>query len=217
MDPASFVDELTRTRDALLAPLVAPTPTPDDADDADGARKRLLVALVNELSVTELASHWIPTTREVDVKIAFARQAGDEASHFRLVASRLAALGVDLESFSPPAPSPLFAYLRDLEGTVARVAAGLFTLEALAYSVNERFIDLCVALGDEETVRIYRSYIQPDELAHQHLGRELLHKYATTPALRDEARAAVGRVAELAGAARAAAAARLGVTCLPGC
>ncbi|MDB4953706.1 MAG: hypothetical protein JWO36_1275, partial [Myxococcales bacterium] len=31
----------------------------------------------------------MPSTPELDVKLAFARQAGDEAGHFQLVADRL--------------------------------------------------------------------------------------------------------------------------------
>ena len=50
----------------------------------------LQVALANEISVSELAAAWMSNTPEVDVKIAFARQAGDEAGHFELVADRLA-------------------------------------------------------------------------------------------------------------------------------
>ncbi len=48
----------------------------------------LQVALANEISVSELAAAWMPSTQEVDVKIALARQAGDEAGHFQLVADR---------------------------------------------------------------------------------------------------------------------------------
>jgi hypothetical protein len=66
-------------------------------------------------------------------------------------------------------------------------------------------------------VRIYREYIQPDEQAHQQLGRRLLATYATTPELQQVARDTVGRLLEIAGATRASAAARLGTACFPGC
>lgn len=216
MDPDLWITELAAWRDELLAPLVAVEPVGPEVG-GDQSVKLLRVALVNELSVTELASAWIPTTRELDVKLAFARQAGDEASHFRLIASRLAAAGVDLEAFVQPHASPLFSYMLDLETSVPRVAAGLFTLEAIAYAVNERFIELCVALGDEETARIYRTYIQPDEQVHRDLGHALLRKYALTDELRAEARATIASVARMAIETRREAAARLGVACLPGC
>jgi len=44
--------------------------------------------LANEISVSELAAAWMPSTPEIDVKLGFARQAGDEPGHFQLVADR---------------------------------------------------------------------------------------------------------------------------------
>jgi uncharacterized ferritin-like protein (DUF455 family) len=176
----------------------------------------LQVALANEINVSELAAAWMPTTREIDVKLAFARQAGDEAGHFQLVAERLTALGFDVGNFVQT-DSPLFQYLRGLTTTVERIAAGLFTLESIAYGVNENFMAFCAQRGDAETVRIYREYIQPDEQAHQRLGQHLLAKYAATPELQQLAQATVGRLLEIAGATRATAAARLGTACFPGC
>ena len=82
-----------------------------------------------------------------------------------------------------PGDNPLFQYLKGLSTTVERIAAGLFTLESIAYAVNENFMTFCEQRGDAETVRIYREYIQPDERAHQQLGQRLLAKYATTPEL----------------------------------
>ena len=148
----------------------------------------------------------MPSTTEIDVKLAFARQAGDEAGHFQLVADRLSALGFDVAAFRPPGESPLFQYLKGLSTTVERVAAGLFTLESIAYAVNENFMTFCDRRGDGETVRIYREYIQPDERAHQQLGQRLLAKYATTPELQRAAWNAVARVLEIAAAARTQAA-----------
>lgn len=214
---ATFVDELEAYKDALLAPIVAAGATSLDGTATQDPRALLQVALANEIQVSELAAAWMPTTREIDVKLAFARQAGDEAGHFQLVAERLAAHGVDLAAYTPPTGSPLFAYLRDLPSTVERIAAGLFTLESLAYAVNETFMAFCEARGDAETVRIYRDYIQPDERAHQLLGHALLAKYAVTPAQQALARATVTRLLEIATATRAATAAKLGIACLPGC
>ena len=66
-------------------------------------------------------------------------------------------------------------------------------------------------------MRIYREYIQPDERAHQQLGHRLLAKYAATPELQRAAREAVAKVLEIATAARAQAAERMGTACFPGC
>jgi hypothetical protein len=210
----TFVDELTaRSADRLAAIVAAGRGEVSGGD----AKALLQIALVNEISVSELAAGWVATTAEIDAKLAFARQAGDEAGHFQLVAERLRAHGFDVDAFVPPARNPLFQYLAGLEGTVERVAAGLFALEAIAYGVNENFIAFCRAMGDEETTRIYDDIIQPEEREHQAIGRALLAKYATTDDTRARATAAVDRVLEIATTTRAAMATKLGIACFPGC
>src|SRR5262245_43348697 len=181
MEADAFLQALDAFRAQRLAPVVGAGRT-SLADGASvDARTMLQIALANEIGVSELAAAWMPGTPEVEVKIALARQSGDEAGHFELVADRLAALGFDLTSFRPPAANPLFDYLRGLATTVERLAGGLYTLESIAYAVNENFMAFCQQRGDTETVRIYREYIQPDELRHHQLGRQLLAKYAADP------------------------------------
>jgi uncharacterized ferritin-like protein (DUF455 family) len=217
MDGQALVEELEEFKARRLTPLVGAGLT-SLADGAKGEAQTLLqVALANEINVSELAAAWMPTTPEMDVKVAFARQAGDEAGHFQLVAERLTALGFDVAGFKMPAESPLFAYLRGLTRTVERVAAGLFTLESIAYAVNENFIAFCTQRGDAETARIYQAYIQPDERAHQQLGQRLLARYACEATLQRTARETVAKVLDIASAARAQAALRMGTACFPGC
>lgn len=206
-----FVHELEAFKAQRLGPIVVA-----QSDNAADTTRLLQIALANEINVSELAAAWMPTTPEIDVKLAFARQAGDEAGHFMLVADRLAALGFDAGGFVAQS-TPMFDFLRGLPSTVERVAASLFTLESIAYGVNENFMALCGARGDDETVRIYREYIQPDERAHQQLGAKLLAKYATTVAAQQLARDTVGKLLDIALSARAQAAAKLGTSCFPGC
>ena len=213
MDGTAFVEQLEAIKAERIAPIALAGRTSLTGD----ATQLLQVALANEISVSELAAAWMPTTPELDVKLAFARQAGDEANHFQLVADRLTAIGFDVGAFAMPGDNPLFQYMRALPTTVERIAAGLVTLESIAYAVNENFMAFCEAAGDHETVRIYREYIQPDERAHQQLGQRLLAKYATTPELQRLATGVVTKVLEIAAASRARAAERLGSTCLPGC
>jgi uncharacterized ferritin-like protein (DUF455 family) len=213
----SFIAELEAFKAERLAPIIGAGRLSLDGDAPGDPKALLQVALANEIGVSELAAVWIPATVEVDVKIAFARQAGDEANHFNLVADRLAAHGIDVAAWSPPPDNPLFVYMKQLSTTVERIAAGLFTLESIAYGVNENFMALCAQRGDHETVRVYREYIQPDEQAHQQLGQRLLAKYATTDALQALARETVGKVLDIAQAARAKAAEKLGTACFPGC
>jgi hypothetical protein len=216
MHASPFIQELETFKAERLLPIVGAGRTSLTDGTPGEAKTMLQVALANEIGVSEVAAAWMPTAPEIDVKLALARQAGDEAGHFNVVADRLAALGFVVADFAM-SENPLFQYLKGLSTTVERVAAGLFTLESIAYAVNENFMKFCELRGDAETVRIYREYIQPDERAHQELGQRLLAKYATTPELQRVARETVGKVLEIAAAGRAKAAARMGTACFPGC
>ena len=182
--------------------------------------ERLLrVALKNELEASEIAALWMTTTSELDVKLAFARQAGDEAKHYRLISERLAALGVDAEKIDPREGgySALFEYLHQLQSTAARVAAGQFTREGIALVRNQCFIDFCEARGDGETARLYRDVIQPDERHHHELGRGLLARYATTDNEQQVSRQAARRTLELAEEIQEMTRLKNGISRAPGC
>jgi hypothetical protein len=177
----------------------------------------LLLALKNELEATECAAAWIATTPEVDVKLALARQAGDEAKHFGLIQKRLGELGVDPSRFDPAPPSPLLQFLASLGTTVERVAAGQFTREALALVRNDEFVRFCRGRGDEATAVLYEGTIQPDERHHHELGRRLLLRLAGTEDAQRAARQAARRTLELAEELQEIARMKLGVSRAPGC
>ena len=182
--------------------------------------ERLLrVALKNELEASEIAAAWMTTTSELDVKLAFARQVGDEARHYRLIAERLAVLGVDVQKIDPREGgySALYEYLRQLQSTAARVAAGQFTREGIALVRNQCFIDFCQSRGDEETARLYRDIIQPDEQHHHELGRELLARYAAADNEQQVSRQAARRTLELAEEIQEMARLKVGISRAPGC
>jgi len=179
----------------------------------------LRVALKNELEASEIAAIWMTTTSELDVKLAFARQCGDEAKHFRLIAERLRALKVDPDRIDPREGgySPLFEYLRQLQSSTARVAAGQFTREGIALVRNQCFIDFCEARGDRETAALYRDQIQPDEQHHHEMGRRLLELYATTENEQQVARQAARHTLELAEEIQEMARLKAGISRAPGC
>jgi uncharacterized ferritin-like protein (DUF455 family) len=179
----------------------------------------LKVALRNEIEATEIAARWLVTTDDVDVKLALARQVGDEAKHYRMIADRLRALGFDPHSFDPLAQGygPLFQYLDTLKTTVERVAAGQFTREAIAVVKNRQFIEFCERAGDRETAAMYRDVIEPDERYHHELGRTLLLRLATTPEAQAAASAAARKTLELADELQRAALTTAGVHHAPGC
>ena len=179
----------------------------------------LKVALKNELEATEIAARWLVTTDDVPVKLAFARQVGDEAKHYRMIADRLRALGFDPAGFDPLAKGygPLFTYLTTLGTTVERVAAGQFTREAIAVVKNRQFIEFCEHAGDRETATMYRDVIEPDERYHHELGRSLLLRLATTPEAQAAATAAARRTLALAEELQQAALSTAGIHHAPGC
>lgn len=179
----------------------------------------LKVALRNEIEATEIAARWLVATDDVQVKLALARQVGDEARHYRLIAERLRTLGVDAGAVDPLAGGfgPLFKYLDGLTTTVERVAAGQFTREAIAVVKNRQFIDFCERVGDRETAALYRDTIEPDERYHHELGRRLLLRLAVTPDAQAAAAAAARRTLELADELQKKALATAGIHHAPGC
>ena len=152
----------------------------------------LQAALKSEIEAAELAGAWLPSTPEMDAKLAFARQCGDEMKHYELIAARLGELGVDVAGHDPLAEgaSPLQQYLKGLKTTVERAAGGPFAREAIAEVRNAQFIAFCERAGDLETARLYREVIQPEEVLHHRLGRAVLERLCVTPELQAAAAAA---------------------------
>jgi Protein of unknown function (DUF455) len=199
-DAQAFVDELQHHVAARLASL--DLLKDDESGPADRAEvvRRLKVALKNELEAAELAAFWIPTTPEVDVKLALARQAGDEARHYHLIEKHLEALGANLSGFDPAAGGygPMYNLLRGFGSTIERLAGAHFTREALALKKNEQFIEFCERAGATETAELYRKSIQPDEGWHVDIGHRFLARYVSSPEDQQKARQAVEAVLELA-------------------
>jgi hypothetical protein len=219
MTAEEFVSQLDAENQRRLAAL-APDDTLKPEVEGDLTVVNLLkVALKNEVEATEIAARWLVATDDVEVKLAFARQVGDEARHYRLIADRLHALGFAASTFDPLAKGfgPLFKYLDALGTTVERVAAGQFTREAIAVVKNRQFIEFCERAGDRETAALYRDVIEPDERYHHDLGRRLLLRLAGTAEAQAVAAAAARRTLELADELQRAALATAGIHHAPGC
>jgi CheY-like chemotaxis protein len=219
MDAEAFVRDLDARNQELLRRLTPEATLKPEVEGDLTVVNLLKVALKNEIEATESAARWMATTPEIDVKLALARQVGDEAKHYRLVADRLQELGFDAREFDPLSKGygPLFQYLESLGTTVERVAAGQFTREAIAIVKNRQFIEFCEAAGDEATARLYRDVIEPDERHHHELGRRLLLRYATTPETQEAGRRAATRTLELAEELQGAALRAGGIHHAPGC
>jgi uncharacterized ferritin-like protein (DUF455 family) len=216
---ADFVAQLDESTQAVLRRLEPDATLAPEVSGALNVTNLLKVALKNEIEATEIAARWLVATSDVEVKMAFARQAGDEAKHYRMIADRLGELGFDARSFDPLAQGfgPLFKYLDSLQTTVERVAAGQFTREAIAVVKNRQFIEFCDRAGDRITATLYRDVIEPDERFHHQLGRSLLLKLATTAEAQETARRAAARTLALAEELQGAALRTAGIHHAPGC
>ena len=219
MTAEEFVRELDAKNQTILKRLDPEATLKPEVSGNLNVLNLLKVALKNEVEATEIAARWLVTTEDVTVKMALARQAGDEAKHFRMIAARLAELGFDADSFNPLANGygPLFGYLDTLRTTVERVAAGQFTREAIAVVKNRQFIEFCERAGDRATATLYKDVIEPDERFHHELGRSLLLRTATTAEAQDLARRAAARTLELAEELQTAALKTAGIHHAPGC
>ena len=219
MTAEEFVRELDEQNQAVLRRLEPEATLAPEVSGDLNVLNLLKVALKNEIEATEIAARWLVSTDEVAAKMALARQAGDEAKHYRMIAERLRELGFDADGFDPIAKGygPLFNYLDTLRTTVERVAAGQFTREAIAVVKNRQFIEFCERAGDRVTATLYRDVIEPDERFHHQLGRSLLLRCATTPEAQARARRAAARTLELAEELQAAALKAAGIHHAPGC
>jgi uncharacterized ferritin-like protein (DUF455 family) len=216
---ADFVARLDAENQAALRGLAPDATLKPEVEGPLNVPNLLKVALRNEIEATEIAARWLVATDDVRVKMAFARQAGDEAKHFRMIGDRLRQLGVDPDALDPLAGGfgPLFAYLDSLTTTVERVAAGQFTREAIAVVKNRQFIEFCDRVGDKDTAALYRDVIEPDERYHHELGRTLLLRLATTDDAQARAARAARRTLELAEELQKKALATAGIHHAPGC
>lgn len=219
MDGRAFVHELIAENEKLLSKLNAEPLISAGSGSATAALAALLkIALKNEMEAAEIAAAWVPSTPELDAKLALARHAGDEARHYELLEAQVRALGISLEDFHPlDPPSPVLEYLRTLPTTVERIAAALVTREAMGGRRNAQFLRFLEAVGQKEIAQLYRDVINPDEEIHHQSGCAVLARLATTPEAQQAARRASAKVLEIGDRVRDALLAKTGAPVVPGC
>jgi len=218
MDTAAFLHELDAKVNERLDKIAAASTAGEPGPDI-GVRELLVTALKKELEASEEAALWMVSESDIEVKLALARQCGDEARHYRLIEARLRDLGLEPSAIPvlKDGYSPMFQFLRDLTTTVERVAAGQFAREALAKVHNQVFIDYCVAKGADTTAALYRDVIQPDEAHHHEMGRRLLTRLATTDETQALARRAAERTLAIAEEIQEMVRLKKGISRAPGC
>jgi bacterioferritin (cytochrome b1) len=219
MNSSDFVTQLLEENTEILKRL-----EPRETLEADVGKSINMIALLkaalrNEMEAIEIAALWIPDTSEPDIKLALARQTGDEAKHYQLIKERLTALGENPSV--PPSEAPpktkLFGYLSSLTSSIERAAAGQFTREHIAMVKNNQFVHYCKEVNDTETLAMYQNVICPDEEYHHLLGKTILEKYATSDELQEQARAASLQTLHLAEEMQRVASEALGTGRGPGC
>ncbi len=217
MDGREFVEQLNAENEWLLSKLDVP-PAMGPGGGMTPIAALLKMALKNEMEAAEIAAEWVPSTAELDAKMALAQHAGDEARHYELLAEKAAVLGVPLEGFDPlTPPSPVLIYLRSLVTTVERVAAALVAREAMGARRNAQFLKFLEAVGQKAIAQLYREVINPDEERHHRAGCAVLARLAVTPEAQECARRAAKRLLEIGDQVRTAAMLKTGAPVVPGC
>jgi 1,2-phenylacetyl-CoA epoxidase catalytic subunit len=217
--PREFVDDVSATLEMFLALREAGINGVGEAVGRSDMPALLRMALRSQLEAAEIASLWVVSTPDVEVKLGLARLAGDEAQHYELLFARFVELGGDAEAFSrgwPEGRSKLMRYLETIETPVQRVAALPFAREAIAIRSNLQFIASCEAVGDIATAALYRMHIQPDHERHLDWGSKALERLALSERDHSAARRVVLTTLELATDLRGLATGRLSAEPLPG-
>jgi hypothetical protein len=161
----------------------------------------LRLAMKGAIEGAEVAALWVADCDELPMKLVLAEQCGVGAKHYRLIASRLTAVGADLSTYDPRhgGYSKLFAFLRSLGTPEERSAAGHVTLKALSLARFAALGAWCETQGDTETARLLREDLSADERRYYEEGKRALALSATTEESQARGRRASYRVLELAG------------------
>lgn len=212
-----FLDLLKAEHEESLA-MLSESPVVEQLGKATAGLPALLkIALQNEIEHLEISAAWAASAPEPEVKLAFARHAGDEARHYQLLEEKMRAMGVDLSRFRPlDHPSPLLSYLRSLHSAPERVAAVLVTCKTVGTRLNVQFLKYLEAIGVRELASLFRQTIIPDGHRYVAVGWDLLPRVAVAPADQQRARLASRRVLNICEEFRSLARLRTGAPVVPG-
>jgi hypothetical protein len=199
VNPDAFVAEIEFKNQesfrGLLASGYLPTLAGDGASIADMLRLESKLAI----EAIEAAAIWIVDSESLDMKILLGAQCGAHARQFHKLQDRLSALGLAPGSYDPRQGgySKLFAFLRSLQTSEERAAAGLLTLGGAAVARLEALLSVCESKGDSDTAALLRSDLLPDEQRRVEEGRDRLVFLATVEDTQARVRRAVYKTIEL--------------------
>jgi hypothetical protein len=189
-----FVTETDFKNQESFRGLVASGYLPALAGDAASVADMLRFEAKFAIESIEAAALWIADTESLEMKIVLGAQCGVHARQYQRLQERLSDLGLAPGSYDPRQGgySKLFAFLRSLQTSEERVAAGLLArLGALLAVCGER--------ADEGTGELLRNGMIPDEQRRADEGRERLTLLATAEDSQARARRAVFKTIELLG------------------
>jgi hypothetical protein len=181
----------------LVASAYLPAVAGDTASVADMLRFEAKFAIES----IEAAAIWIVDTESLEMKMVLGAQCGVHARQYERLQERLSGLGLAPGSYDPRQGgySKLFAFLRSLQTSEERVAAGLLTLGGAAVARLGALLAVCGERGDDATAEFLRSGMIPDEQRRADEGRERLVLLATAEDSQARARRAVFKTIELLG------------------
>jgi len=196
-----FVAETESKNHESLRGLVVSAYLPALAGDALTIADMLRLEAKLAIEAIEAVAIWIPDTDSMEMKILLASQGGVHARQYLKLQDRLAGLGLAPGSYDPRQGgySKLFAFLRSLQTSEERTAAGLLTLGGAAVARLEALVVVCAERGDEETSRFLRDGLISDEQRRTDEGRDRLVLLAANEDSQARARRAIYKTIELLG------------------
>jgi hypothetical protein len=196
-----FVTETDFKNQESFRGLVASGYLPALAGDAASVADMLRFEAKFAIESIEAAAIWIADTESLEMKIILGGQCGVHAQQYLRLQDRLSGLGLSPGSYDPRQGgySKLFAFLRSLQTSEERAAAGLLTLGSAAVARLEALEVVCREREDAETGELLRTRLVPDEQRRADEGRERLVLLATGEDSQARARRAVFKTIELLG------------------
>lgn len=181
----------------LLASSYLPALAVDGVTVADMLRLESKVVI----ECIEAAAIWIVDTESLEMKILLAAQCGAHARHFQKLQERLSALGLAPGSYDPRQGgySKLYGFLRSLQTSEERAAAGLLTLGGASVARLSALAVFCDEKSDAATSHLLRDELIPDEQRRVDDGRDKLTLLAIAEDSQARARRAIYKTIELLG------------------